>query len=135
MRGMIDTLRWWSPRRWITVSLSAPLLTWVILAAGQGHRWWGWLSALMIAMLAAVVLASYLPTPGSGRLVDVGCSPCAAVAGMAVLFAVLARVSAPGSAVTAVIAALVLVAAVRQRLTDAAVCATPPPSPSRDSVP
>jgi hypothetical protein len=97
---------------------------------GPTHAWWGWPSLLLTTALAPLILASYLPGPGSRRLIDVGCSPCAALAGGAVLFAVLVRMGNPDSLIMAGIAALALVAALRQRLLDATACAAPRhPSP------
>jgi hypothetical protein len=123
MSSLANTLRRWPRRRWVIVALAASAVAGLLAFAGPGHAWWGWPSALLTTALAPLILASYLPMPGSGRLIDVGCSPCAALAGGAALFAVLVLVGAPDDPIMAVIAALALVAAVRQRLVDATACA------------
>lgn len=122
MRSLTGALRQWPRRRWITAVLAAPVLAGLLLATGRGGAWWGWPVAVLVAGLAALVVASYLPVPGSGRLLEVGCSPCAVVAAGGVAVAILARTGAPGSPATAVLAILVLLAAVRQRLADAIAC-------------
>lgn len=129
MRRLAGTLRQWPRRRWITAAFAAPALAGLLAFTGRGHAWWGWPSVLLTTALAALILASYLPAPSSGQLVDVGCSPCAAVAAVAVLFAVLVRAGAPDNPTTAIIATLLLLAAVRQRLADAAACVAPRRSP------
>lgn len=124
MRSLTGALRQWPRRRWITAALIAPALAGLLLATGRGTAWWGWPVLVFVAGLAALVLSSYLPAPGSRRLLEIGCSPCAVVAAGAVVVAVLVRAGAPDNPATAVIATLVLLAAVRQRLADAVACPT-----------
>ncbi len=125
MGGLTSSLRQWPRRRWVAAALTTPVLAGLLLATGRGSAWWGWPSVLLVAVPAALVLASYLPVPGSGRLLEIGCSPCAVVAAGAVAVAILARVGAPNNPASAVIATLVLLAAVRQRLADSVACAAP----------
>jgi hypothetical protein len=124
---MIAALRAWPRRRWIAAGGAFPVLAALLAAAGRGAAgapasWWVWPWLLVTGGLAALVLASYLAGPGSGKLIEVGCSPCAAASALAVGGALLAHASAPGSPLMAVVATGLTLAAVRQRLTDAAAC-------------
>lgn len=127
---MIAALRAWPLRRWIAAGAAFPVMIALLVATGRGAgtapaAWWVWPWLPVAAALAALVLASYLAGPGSGKLIEVGCSPCAAAAALAVGGALLAHGSAPGSPLMAVIAIGLILAAVRQRLTDATACAAP----------
>lgn len=122
-----STLTAWPRRRWLLAGASAVLIVLGQLTAAPDGAplpaWW-WAATAATSTLAGVVLASYVPAPGSGRRVDVGCTPCAMLAGGLAAFAVLGSlggVDAGGSLI-----ALVLVAAgLHQRLKDAGTCQTP----------
>ena len=121
-------MRGWPRRRWAALVAALPVLAVLFDAVGAssvgGSPWWAWPLVAVDALLAATVLSSYVPAPGSGRLVDVGCSPCATVAGLTVVLALMARSAAPADATMGAISALLLLAGVRQRLGDATACAT-----------
>lgn len=85
--------------------------------------WW-WPTTVLTAALAGFVLASYLPPAGAGRRLQVGCSPCAAAAGVTVLLAAAARFSAPADAGSAALALLLIGVGAAQRLGDATSCRT-----------
>jgi hypothetical protein len=130
MLGSLDTLRHWPRRRWITMAVAAALAAALLAAGGGRDAWWAWAAVPLVAGLAALVLASYVPPPGSGRLVEVGCSPCAVAAGVAAAGAFLATLLSPTSPVATLVGTAVLAGATRQRLADAVACAVPPPGRS-----
>ncbi|MGN6243082.1 MAG: hypothetical protein ACTHQ3_05345 [Motilibacteraceae bacterium] len=114
----------WPRRRWVVAALAAGPLGAAFLAAGGGGGapWWGWAIALVGGLLGGLLLASYVAAPGAGRLVDVGCSPCAAAAGSTLLLALLARAGAPDNVGMAVLGLALLAGGLRQRLGDASSC-------------
>jgi len=125
---MITGLRAWPRRRWLAAAAAFPVLAFVFAAPG-GHGlpgawapWWTWPWLVITGALASLVLASYLAAPGTGKMIDVGCSPCAAAAGLALGAALFAHASAPASPFLAGVATLLAVFAFRQRLTDARAC-------------
>jgi hypothetical protein len=121
---MPAAVRGWPPRRWVAAGALLPVVVLLLAAAAGGARqpWWGWPAVVLTAVPASMVLASYLPRAGTGRRLDVGCSPCAAAAALTVLLAVMARSSAPADPVMALIAVVLVVAGLRQRLSDATAC-------------
>lgn len=132
---MNDVLRTWPRRRWLVTAAAFPAMTALFAAtgragqAGGGTPWWTWPWLVIISILAATVLASYLAPPGAGKLIEAGCSPCAAAAALAVAGAVMAHASAPSSPFMAAVAMFLTALAVRQRLTDARACPTAPSAP------
>ena len=55
------------------------------LVAGGASTSRGWtVLAGLVALTASATLATYLPRPGSGARLDVGCTPCASVAALTV---------------------------------------------------
>lgn len=101
------------------------MLTFLATApSGAGLPVWWWPASATIAIAAGVVLASYVPGPGSGRLLEIGCTPCAAVAGLLAGFALLSALGSVSGTSTAVALAL-MVAAALQRLNDTGTCPTP----------
>lgn len=122
---MLPGLRAWPTRRWVVAGLLlAPLaLLYASLGLPAG-AWWAWPLTGVQAALAAAVLASYLPLPGAGRRLDVGCSPCAAVAGATVVGSLLMRQTDPWDAGIGVTAALMLAYGLVQRVRDAGTCVT-----------
>ncbi len=123
----MTTLRGWPPRRWAAAGVVLAVLlalSWVTLAS-YATAWWSLPAWAATAVLSAVVLASYLPAPGGGLRLDLGCTPCAAVAALTVLLAYMSRASAPEDPTMAGVALLLLAAGVRQRLAGGAACATP----------
>ncbi|HLN75655.1 MAG TPA: hypothetical protein VK204_01345 [Nocardioidaceae bacterium] len=114
-------------RRVLAMAVVTPLLaTGYLRAAGlpAGELAAAWLLLdLLAAALGAAVLASYLPARGWRP--DLGCSPCAAVAGLSLVGSVLAIGSYGPSLVGPGLAAAVTLYALTQRLGPAA-CSTPP---------
>jgi hypothetical protein len=124
-------LRQWPRRRWLLAAAVFPGLVILFAAAGTGSlaaspaSWWTWPWLVVNSALASVTVASYLALPGARKVIDVGCSPCAAVAGLALVAALMAHSSAPASPDMAVAASALTAFALRQRLTDANSCAAP----------
>lgn len=90
-------------------------------AGGVAATWL--LLTLVASALGAAMLASYVPV--SGWRPDLGCSPCAAVAGLSLVGSVLAIGSYGPSLVGPGLAVAVTLYALTQRLGPAA-CPTPP---------
>lgn len=124
-------LRQWPRRRWLSAAAAFPLLVFLFATAGTGGlaaaaaSWWVWPWLILNSALASVVVASYLALPGTKKIIDAGCSPCAAVAGLALVAALMVHSSAPASPVMAVAASALTAFALRQRLADAGSCPAP----------
>ena len=132
-------LRTWPRRRWVAAAAAFPLLGITVAASGGGlataaSAWWIWPWLILTSALASMVLASYLARPGTGKAIEVGCSPCAAAAGVALAAALLAHASAPASPFMAVVATGLAALALRQRLTDVSSCPAPA-RPAADAMP
>lgn len=131
---MLDALRAWPRRRWLAAAITFPAMVGLFAltsragSAARGVPLWTWPWTVVVGLLAATVLASYLAPAGAGRLIEVGCSPCAAVAALAVAGAVVAHAAQPSSPTMAVVGLFLTAAAARQRLNDARTCQTPRPS-------
>jgi hypothetical protein len=122
-----SSLRAWPRRRWAVVLVAAPLLavgyvgaSGVPSAALSG--WWLALG-LLAGILGAAVVASYLPA--SGLRPDVGCTPCAAVAGLSLLAAAVAVSSYGALLAGPALAVAVTLFGLTQRLSQPATCSTP----------
>lgn len=90
----------------------------------------GWTALVaLVALGGAATLASYLPRPGYGRRLDVGCTPCAAVAALSVLGAAVVLSTAPYDMSTAALALVIVGFGLTQRLTSPSTCAAPSPPP------
>ncbi len=116
---------WWrafGPGRLTAALLVTPLL-WHEYAAqvgGWGALSWSWRAALLLVVVpAALTLATYLPQRGAAA----GGSPCAAMAGLTVVFAGIALSGAPPQVATLVVAVGLAGFGLRQRLRGAAACA------------
>jgi hypothetical protein len=113
----------WPRRRWVAAALTTgPLAAAFLGARGGGATWWAWPVAVAGGLLGGLLLASYLAAPGAGRLVDVGCSPCAVAAGSTLLLALLARGGAPDNVGMAVLGLALLAGGLRQRVADSSSC-------------
>jgi len=118
----------WPRRRWVAaLMLVAPLAAAYASVGPSPQVWWVLPTAVMSAALAAGLLASYVPMPGSGRLLDAGCSPCAAVSGVAVLGSLMMRSTAPLEPGIAVVAVLLVAFGLAQRLGKVSTCPAPSP--------
>ena len=114
-------------RRIVTVVAGTPALLALLLAASGGQATaipGGWTAlAALIAVMSATTLATYLPLPGTGRRLDLGCTPCAAAAALSVVIAGAVLVSTPHDVPTAILAAGVAAFGLRQRLANPSSCA------------
>ncbi len=90
----------------------------------HGAPAWAWAVTVLDGALGAGVLASYLPAPGSGRRLEIGCEPCATIAALGVVGALMLRASGPVDPTLAALSVFLLLAAARQRLTDTQACRT-----------
>jgi hypothetical protein len=94
-------------------------------SVGLPDAWWSLPVTLLQAGLAAMIIASYVPVPGSGRRIEVGCTPCAAVAGLSVLGSLVMRQTDPWNLGIGLVAVLLLgYGLVRRILDTGATCAT-----------
>lgn len=114
----------WPSRRIVVVAVLAPALM-VLLTAVSGDEvsppgWTG--LAGLVALTAAATAATYVPRPGSGAQLDVGCTPCASVAAITVPIAVVVLTSSPHDVPSALLALGVALFGLRQRLTDPSTC-------------
>ena len=134
-------MRHWPRRRWLLAAGAFPVLVFVFAAAGGGlapaaASWWAWPWLILIGALSGVVVASYLAPPGTGKVIEVGCSPCSVMAGLALVGALLVHSNAPGSPFMAAVATVLTAFALRQRLADATACPAPRmPAPTPPPVP
>lgn len=131
---LVGTRTWWVRRRGVAALVAAPMLaSGYVVAAGapverlvQGWSGLGWtVLAAGAALLGAVVVASYLPT--TGRRPELGCTPCAAVAGLSLVGSILAIATYAASPVGPALAVAVTLFGLAQRLGPAAGpgCAVP----------
>jgi hypothetical protein len=110
----------------MAVGMIAPVLFVLMVAASGG---WalatspGW-SVLVagVALACATTLATYLPRPGTGLRLDLGCTPCAAVAAVTVLASFGLLSSAPHDVSTAVLALGVSAFGLVPRLNNPSTC-------------
>ncbi|HEX5333106.1 MAG TPA: hypothetical protein VFW79_10730 [Cellulomonas sp.] len=83
----------------------------------------GWTTlAGLVALMAAATVATYLPRPGTGSRLDIGCTPCASVAAITVPIAVVLLTTSPHAVPSALLALGVAIFGLRQRLTDPSTC-------------
>lgn len=116
----------WPFRRRVVVAVLAPLL-FLLIAAVSG--WWpvgtsrGWTAVVvLVAVACATTLATYVPPSGTGLRPDLGCTPCAAVAAVSVLAAIVMLGSAPHDLSTAFWALGISVFGLAQRLNNPSTC-------------
>jgi len=117
----------WPMRRIAAVALLAPALLALFVAASGGGQTavpGGWTALVaLLAVTSATTLATYLPLPGTGRRLDLGCTPCGWVAALSVVIAAAVLTSTPHDVPTAILAAGVAAFGLRQRLVNASSCA------------
>jgi len=116
----------WPLRRRLAVAVLSPTV-FVVLVASAG-AWalatspvWTALVAL-VALVSATTLATYLPHRGSGPRLDLGCTPCAAVAAVSVLASLFVLSSEPHDVPTAVLAVGISAFGLLQRLNNPTTC-------------
>ena len=118
----------WPRRRWLAaLALIGPMAALYASVGPSPLVWWVLPTATVSGALAAVLLASYVPVPGSGWLLDAGCSPCAAVSGVAVIGSLAMRSTAPTEPGIAGVALMLVAFGLAQRLGRVSSCPTPPP--------
>lgn len=117
----------WPTRRIAVVAVLTPALLALLLAASGGRETaipGGWTALVaLIAVTSATTLATYVPLPGTGRRLDIGCTPCASVAALSVVIASFVLTSTPHDVPTAILAAAVAAFGLRQRLANPSTCA------------
>ena len=121
-----NALAAWPSRKRMAVALIAPVFFVLMVEVSGG---WaptsspGWTALVAGAALAsATTLATYLPRPGAGLRLDLGCTPCAAVAAVTVLASFGLLSSAPHDVSTAVMALGVSAFGLVQRLKNPSTC-------------
>ncbi len=127
-RGLANASIGWTSRRLVAVAVLSPALFAILVAAAGG---WppgaggGWDALVAVAALAsATTLATYLPQPGAGRRLDLGCTPCAAVAALSVVGAAAVLSMAPHDMSQAALALVIVGFGLTQRLTSPRTCPT-----------
>lgn len=119
----------WPTRRLVATAVLAPVMFVVLTqvagvsASGAGSWWFGLVS--IVSIISAATLASYLPRPGAGRGLDLGCTPCAAVAALAVLASAGVLTSMPPDLPNGILALGIAAFGLVQRLRSPASCALP----------
>ena len=116
----------WPVRRRVALVVSAPALFVLAVAASGGWApatYSGWTALVaLVAIACATTLATYLPHPGDGLRPNLGCTPCAAVAGVTVLASFGLLSSAPHDGSTALLALGVSAFGLLQRLKNPGTC-------------
>lgn len=124
-----SALAGWSRRRRVVTLVLTPVMAWVFVAISGnslGETSVLWLLLVAVAAVeAAAVLASYLPHRGLRP--ELGCTPCAAVAAVTVVGAMLALNNYGSSNIGPALAIAVMLFGLTQRLTQTQTCATPAP--------
>jgi hypothetical protein len=119
---MLDAIRTWPvQRRAVTLLLVVPLFL-LVRAVDPASGVVFWVAGLVTATAGAMLLASYVPGPGEGRRLVIGCTPCAGMAAMTLVGALVLRASAPADGGIALATMLLPVMGVVQRLSDAGSC-------------
>ena len=125
-RRYANALAAWPLRRRMAVTLIAPVLFVLMVATSGG---WapatspGWTAVVAgVALVSATTLATYLPRAGTGLKLDLGCTPCAAVAAVTVLASFGLVNSAPHDVSTAVLALGVSAFGLVPRLNNPSTC-------------
>lgn len=125
-RRYADALAAWSLRRRMTVAVVAPVLLVLMVAASGGWALTtspGWTALVaLVAIACAATLATYIPQRGTGRRLDLGCSPCAVVAALSVLVSFGVLTSAPHDVSTAFLALGISAFGLVQRLKNSSTC-------------
>ena len=114
----------WPLRRLVVVAVvAAALMALLVAIARRPVTPPGWTAlAGLVALTGAATVATYVPRPGSGARLDVGCTPCASVAALTVPIAVVVLNMSSHDVPSAILALGVAVFGLRQRLTDPSTC-------------
>ena len=119
---------WPLRRRVVAGLLAVPLIALYTQADGGGGSVWSFWAGVSSGFMAALILASYVPRPGSGRLLEVGCSPCAVAAAGAVIGSMIFWSGQRQDAGMIVPAVALLMFGLLQRLSDVQMCRSPRPA-------
>lgn len=121
----------WPLRRALTAGALFPVLFAILSGVAGGATTRpavGWTALLvLVSLTSALMLATYVPRPGSGARPDVGCTPCAALAAFSVLAAGAILRSQPYDVPTAVLALGMVAFGLSQRVTNPSTCPSPTP--------
>lgn len=125
-RGLVKAQWVWPLRRRLAVAALPPtvfvVLNCFFWGLDRGNpRAWAALVAL-VGLVSAATLVTYLPSRGFGPRLDLGCTPCAAVAALTVPASVFVLSSAPHDVPTAVLAVAISAFGLLQRLNTPATC-------------
>jgi hypothetical protein len=115
----------WPVRRLVVAAALSPALMALLVAVAGGTATspeWAVLVGLL-ALVSAMTLATYVPRPGTGVRLDVGCTPCASISALSVLIAAVVLSGAPHDVPSAIVALGVSGFGLRQRLADPSTCA------------
>ena len=105
-----------SRRQALVGAVAAVLLTGILLVVTRFAGPPAFVALLvLVAVLAGVVVASYVPATGTSWRAQLGCSPCAVGAGAAGLVAVLLLAASPADIGMGMLAAAIAGAGVAQR--------------------
>ncbi|MEO6145027.1 MAG: hypothetical protein ABIP19_13700 [Dermatophilaceae bacterium] len=130
-RGFHNAANAWPRRKLVSAVALSPVLFAVLISAAGGRAQGlapGWTALVaLVALGASATLASYLPRPGYGRRLDLGCTPCAAVAALSVVGAAWVLHSTPHDLSSAALALVIIGFGLAQRLTSPSSCAAPHP--------
>ncbi|HUX72009.1 MAG TPA: hypothetical protein VMV41_15935 [Cellulomonadaceae bacterium] len=126
-RRLVVAGRW--PRRRVLSGLAAvPVVGAALAAVGGGLPGpVGWTALVGVAsVIGAATLASYVPMRGTGRRLDIGCTPCAVVAALTLVGAAGILGGSPHDAASAALAVGLVAFGLLQRMTDPETCPVPP---------
>lgn len=113
----------WPPRRLVAVAVATPVLLVVPITRAMGSMTPAWIVvAAIVAMTGAAVLATYLPPPGPGARLQIGCTPCASIAVLTVPISIAVLSAPPYDLPSAFPAVGVAGFGLWQRLTDPRAC-------------
>jgi hypothetical protein len=132
--GPWQEIRRWPRRRWAVAGSAWVVLVVLLSPVTSGARdvpTWSWWVSVFLAVPGALILASYVPLPGTGRRVDLGCTPCAVVAAGSILMALMFRTGAPADPGFTMMSAALMSMGLFQRLSDPARCVRSPAEPDR----
>ncbi len=117
---------WPTRRRVVALAMSPAIFVALATLADGWASGPGWLGMVAAAsVVSGATLASYVPLPGTGRRLDVGCTPCAAVAALTVLGTAGILTSMEHTVPNAVLALGVAGFGLFQRVTSNAACEVP----------
>ena len=117
----------WPRRRVLSALAAAPLVGAALAAVGGGLPGpVGWAVLVGVAsLIGAATLASYVPMRGTGRRLDIGCTPCAVVAALTLVGAAGILGGSPHDAASAALAVGLVAFGLLQRMTDPETCPVP----------